>query len=166
MIRYTTWILAAITFSGAVHAQNCPKTSRIAPDSRYELQNDGAEILDKKTKLIWQRCSLGQVWDGGSCTGTATHYAWQQAIEAAKISTGGWSLPDAHELRSLLERSCNNPSINATIFPNTPNTGFWSSTSAKNNNSHAWNVYFSYGNGYYDSKNDRYSVHLVRRQKK
>jgi hypothetical protein len=166
MIRFATWILAALTLSNTVHAQTCPKSNRIAPDSRYELQNDGAEVLDKKTKLVWQRCSLGQVWDNKSCTGTATKYSWKQALEAAKISTGDWSVPDAHELRSLLEPSCNNPAINLNIFPDTPGVGFWSSTSLKRNNNKAWNVYFNNGNGYFDGKDDRYSVRLVHRQKK
>ncbi|MDO8329843.1 MAG: DUF1566 domain-containing protein [Fluviicoccus sp.] len=167
MIRYTApaLVLAALLLNGTAQAQVCPKNVKLTtPDSRYELLNEGSEVLDHKTKLVWQRCSLGQVWDGSTCSGTASHYTWQQAMEAAKVATGGWTLPDSHALRTLVERGCNNPAINVTMFPNTPNAGFWSSSSAKNRSTHAWNMYFSYGNGYFDKKNDHYAVRLVRAQ--
>lgn len=38
-------------------------------DDRYEILNDGTEIRDLQTTLIWQRCSVGQTWGGTRCEG-------------------------------------------------------------------------------------------------
>ena len=155
--------LLAAALTGHALAQTCPaNVKRTAPDSRYELQNSGAEVWDKQTDLIWQRCSLGQSWDGSSCTGAATGYTWQQALEAAKAAGGGWALPNKRELQSLVERGCNNPAVNSTFFPNTPSSGYWSSSSVAGYGDNAWDVDFGGGNGYDDGKyNDDY-VRLVR----
>ena len=48
------------------------------PDSRYELLNAGAEVRDTMTNLVWQRCRLGQHWNGSDCTGVAVKYTWQK----------------------------------------------------------------------------------------
>jgi hypothetical protein len=89
------------------------------PDSGYELMNNGSEVRDIQTELIWQRCSLGQHWNGNNCAGTAIKYSWQQAKEAAKAAGPSWRLPDIYELQSLLEMRCAHPAINTTIFPAT-----------------------------------------------
>ncbi len=155
--------LLAATLTGHALAQTCPaNVKRTAPDSRYELQNGGAEVWDKQTDLIWQRCSLGQSWDGSACTGAATRHTWQQALEAAKAAGGGWALPDKRELQSLVERGCNNPAINSTVFPNTPSSWFWSSSSVAGYGGTAWGVGFYYGNDPNDLKDYGSYVRLVR----
>ena len=162
MKRLIPGLLAAV-LTGHALAQTCPaNVKRTAPDSRYELQNGGAEVWDKQTDLIWQRCSLGQSWDGSSCTGAATGYTWQQALEAARAAGGGWALPDKRELQSLVERGCNNPAVNSTFFPNTPSSGYWSSSSVAGHGGHAWNVGFDGGYDYHDGKYNDYYVRLVR----
>jgi len=39
---------------------------------------------DPATGLIWDRCSLGQTWDGATCTGNAEKYHFFKARDAAK----------------------------------------------------------------------------------
>ena len=157
-------LLLTLTATGAAVAQTCPaNVKRTAPDSRYEVQNGGAEVWDKQTDLIWQRCSLGQSWDGSACTGAAVGHTWQQALEAAKAAGGGWLLPNQRELHSLVERGCNNPAINLTLFPNTPtNEWFWSSSSAAGDGDNAWSVRFHDGYGGDVSKPNGFYVRLVR----
>ena len=155
--------LLAATLAGHALAQTCPaNVKRTAPDSRYELQNSGAEVWDKQTDLIWQRCSLGQSWDGSSCTGAATGHTWQQALEAARAAGGGWALPDKRELQSLVERGCYNPAVNITVFPNTPSSGYWSSSSVAGYGDYAWLVYFYGGYDYGGGKDYDNYVRLVR----
>lgn len=60
---------------------------------------------DHATGLIWDRCSLGQKWDGVTCTGEAKKYTWKDAIAVAKLQTLGgfndWGLPTVSELGSI-----------------------------------------------------------------
>ena len=64
---------------------------------------------DPKTNLVWMRCSLGQMWDGNTCTGEAKGYTWQDALDAAKAfnSNGGfggytdWVVPHIVDLSAI-----------------------------------------------------------------
>jgi hypothetical protein len=58
--------------------------------------------------LEWLRCSLGQAWSGGSCTGEAKAYTVEEAKTAVDAfnSTGyggkrDWRVPTVRELQSL-----------------------------------------------------------------
>ncbi|MDO8330540.1 MAG: DUF1566 domain-containing protein [Fluviicoccus sp.] len=158
-------VLLAVTLSGHAFSQTCPaNVKRTTPASRYELQNSGAEVWDKQTDLVWQRCSLGQSWDGSTCAGAPTRHTWQQALEAATAAGGGWMLPDKRELQSLVERGCFNPAINITVFPNTLSSWYWSSSSVASYSEFAWFVGFYNGidNYHYELKSHEHYVRLVR----
>ena len=68
---------------------------------------------DPKTNMIWMRCSLGQTWDGSTCTGTLSTLNWQAAQDAIKAMNrnggyGGytdWVVPHIEDLASLIR--CN-----------------------------------------------------------
>lgn len=80
-------LVVSATLSNWAHAQTCnPNTARTAPDSRYSAVNDGAEVKDSVTRLIWQRCSLGQRWNGKTCLGVAAAHSWTKAQEAANLA--------------------------------------------------------------------------------
>lgn len=127
------------------HAQTCNTAiPRLIPNDRYEVvaNSNGAEILDKQTRLIWQRCSLGQTWDGSTCTGTATSHKWIDALTKAKSLGSRYRLPNIKELMSLQEEACWDSSINETLFPAMPKstperpiTPYWSATPSDYNNS-------------------------------
>lgn len=134
-------ILAMTNFA---HAQTC-KTDSIpatTPDSRFEIIGNGSEVKDKVTGLIWQRCSMGQTWDGITCTGTATKHTWQQALTIAKNLGNGYRLPNIRELNSIAEHQCYDPSINSKIFPNTPSQLYWSSSPQVTTYNGVWGVHF------------------------
>jgi hypothetical protein len=85
-LLYIATMLACAMVSDYAHAQTCnPNTARTAPDTRYSAINDGAEVKDIVTRLIWQRCSLGQRWNGKTCLGTAAAHSWAKAQEAAGV---------------------------------------------------------------------------------
>ena len=141
----TSLCIGLLLCSTVIHAQKCendvPKTGN---DSRYEILSNGSEVRDKKTNLIWQRCSLGQKWDGNTCIGTAQDYSWDEALTIiGKLGTQ-YRMPNIKELQSLADYQCMQPAINSNIFPNTPAEVFWSS-SAYGNPSNVWTVDFEYG---------------------
>lgn len=147
------------------HAQTC-KTDSIpatTPDNRFEIIGHGSEVKDKVTGLIWQRCSIGQTWDGNTCTGTATTHTWQQALTVAKNLGNGYRLPNIKELKSIVERQCYNSMINRKIFPNTLSNWYWSSSPYVQHSGYAWGVKFHGGydgNGF--NKNYSHYVRAVR----
>lgn len=134
-----------------------------APNSRYQLLNNNTEVKDLQTNLIWQRCSLGQTWSGLSCTGTATTHTWQYAISygisASQNMSDGWRLPNIKELTSLVERACDKPSINETIFPNTLSY-YWSSSPSVYNYRATWAVDFNGGHGFTNSNDKNVSIYM------
>jgi len=79
-------IALAMVFSGpTAGAQKCSRQlTPTAPDSRYELLNQGAEVLDHRTQLVWQRCPTGMKWSGQSCDGSAQAMIWVDALQSAR----------------------------------------------------------------------------------
>lgn len=158
------YLTLSVCLISAVQAQTCnPNVVRTTPDSRYELilGSGGSEVLDKQTGLIWQRCSLGQNWNGITCAGTASGHTWIDALAKAKAVGNGYRLPNIKELRSLREIACVQPAINSTFFPKTAGSGFWSA-SPYAINGYAWFVEFYYGYSNYYAKNHSYHVRAVR----
>jgi hypothetical protein len=137
------------------YAQTCKPSSILAtsPTEQFEINSDGT-ASDKKTGLIWKRCSEGQTWDGINCSGALTQLSWRGALgHAASHSYAGysdWRLPNIKELSSIIERQCANPAINKVIFPATPvdPNHYWSSSPYRqsNNNGRAMTVHFVSGN--------------------
>ena len=125
-----------------------------APASRF-TDNLNGTLTDTATGLQWKRCSEGQTWDaaGETCTGTASTYSWQQALQqAATLNAAGgfaghgdWRLPNSKELQSIVEEACLDPAIDLAAFPGTPSYLFWSA-SPDAFDSNAWYVSFYYGN--------------------
>ena len=156
-------------YVSAPQAQTCLDTiEAAAPDGRYTDHGDGT-VTDKITKLMWKQCSEGQ--SGTDCSGgTATTKTWQVALQVpANINTQGgfagysdWRLPNIKELKSLVELRCFLPAINATHFPNTKSSGYWSSSPNGDHSSYAWRVVFISGDGLNNNRSNFNYVRLVR----
>jgi hypothetical protein len=57
------------------------------PQTRFILR--GSEVVDTKTGLIWQRCSLGMTWDGRrGCVGEIMSFSLDEAIKKAGMLGG------------------------------------------------------------------------------
>lgn len=130
--------------AGVTCANENTLVSETTPTSDF-LDNLDGTVTHYKTELTWMRCSLGQLWVNGSCTGAPSLYNWQQAFQAASGLDNGtsdidgderagfagktdWRLPNKNELASITEERCWNPAINETLFPMTPAYWYWSST--------------------------------------
>lgn len=143
-----------------VIAFTCQTVWAIGP---YTYNAAGDEITDTATGLIWQRCSAGQTWAGGTCSGTATAMMHEIALTYA-AGQAGWRLPNVKELASIVDGSRINPSIDIVTFPNTISTAYWTTTPYAANTSGAWYVNFINGAMYFGgrtSTNGLY-VRLVR----
>lgn len=128
------------------------------------IDNQDGTVTHKITGLTWMRCAMGQTWTGSSCSGAASTYTYEQAV-ALKHSFAehsGWRLPNIAELQTIVERENSNPPINNTIFPNTPNNAFWSSSPYVGSTNYAWYVYFYDGYVHDGSRNISLPVRLVR----
>jgi hypothetical protein len=56
--------------------------------NRFEAR--GAVVYDRKTSLLWQRCSVGQRWSNEHCVGKAQTFTW---LATRDLGAGGWRLP-------------------------------------------------------------------------
>jgi len=140
------------------------------PNNRYKIESilGDSVVTDNKTGLMWKQCSEGL--SGVDCmNGTATRSTWQQslAIPNTLNVTGfagftNWRLPNIKELRSIVAMNCFDPSINETAFPNTPISGFWSSSPSIHLDGYAWFSEFDHGYDVATVYSGVNSVRLVR----
>ncbi len=125
--------------------------AQTAADS-YKDNGDGT-VTDTSTGLIWQKTGIsGKTWEQA--------LAYCESLNLA--SHADWRLPNAKELRSLVDATRSNPSISTTYFPDTAASWYWSSTTSAYNTSNAWIVNFYFGDvdGY--DKGGSYNVRAVR----
>jgi hypothetical protein len=164
-------LLCLISFNST--AQQTCKTDSIvqtAPDSRFTNNGDGT-VTDMQTGLMWARCRQGlqgAVCDTDSSVATST-FTWAEALALNSATSDtdtrtDWRLPNVKELQSLVERSCFNPAINDSVFPNTGtgNSFFWSASPVASAADGAWGVLFNFGGVYFSNRVNRRSVRLVR----
>jgi hypothetical protein len=109
------------------------------------------------------RCSLGQAWEGGSCTGRPARLEWADARGHRDAHCGftDWHLPAVNELEGLVAEGAI-PAIDPAVFPNTPAAGFWTASESDASVQRAWFVNFGRGNAQHMFKDARFHVRLVR----
>ena len=139
----------------------------LPPKARYIVR--GSETLDRSTGLIWQRCSIGQQWDGkNGCIGLVSQFTF---VQAQHLADKTWRLPSSDELQKLIEYPMENDSVrgivNVNAFPgmDAGKICYWSST--QYGASIAWIVCLEggsvyVGNATFGNVSDTYSVRLVR----
>ncbi|MBK6591245.1 MAG: DUF1566 domain-containing protein [Burkholderiales bacterium] len=162
------WALCLSLVSPLAQAVNCARnlTQANNPDSAYTDNGDGT-VTHTPTGLIWKRCAEGQTWRSGTCTGVEFADSWGAALVQAATNSFAektdWRVPNVKELRSLVEECRSGPTINDTVFPNTPATVFWTSSPSVRNPDSAWQVNFQDGVNQYRSRDlAPASVRLVR----
>jgi hypothetical protein len=132
----------------------------------YAILDNGNEVLDTQTGLIWRRCIEGMKWDGKTCSGYPFGgmlvESLQRAASEARVTGKNWRLPNIKELGSLVDMSQPNLAIDLTIFPNTPNDQMWSSSPYALDAFFGWAVHFYYGASYYTYLEDIGMMRLVR----
>jgi hypothetical protein len=112
-----------------------------APPGRYSAS--GGEVVDTATHLTWQQTVPTTGGDGGDGRST-----WADAKSYCASLGGGYRLPTAKELLTIVDFSQANPAIDtsADAFPNTPPDLFWTATPlAGSPPTSAWFVSFDDG---------------------
>ena len=100
----------------------------------FEVQTVSGQkvVVDRNTGLMWQQ------------TIQAKKISWDAAVSYCNdLSDAGysdWRLPAPKELLTIVDNSKNDPAIDETYFPDTPNSYFWSSTVYFANSGNAWGM--------------------------
>ena len=152
----TVFLLTAL-FASTAQA-SCDLDKLAATRSRYSAS--GGEVLDKETGLTWQRCVVGQAWDGKTCTGEPKQFTWDQAMKQGK---GNWRLPTRDELITLNISACTLPAVQQEMFPGLPPGSFWHWSSTATEPDLAWLVYLDGGSIFNGFRNSANAVRLVRK---
>lgn len=150
--------------------------------ARFALAPDGTAT---DTRLQWMRCSVGQTWDGSTCTGDVETVTWTtaQAVPENFEFAGhrDWRMPSHDELHGLTYCSSGHrfapdpaglgggcagefrrPAILRDIFPETPPRHFWTRSPHPQYNYAAIGVSFHHGMLGAASRSDHGPIRLVR----
>lgn len=131
----------------------------------WTLSPDGTEVTDSRTGLTWQRCTVGQSWNGSACVGLDSRFSHEQALSLAKTLQNAqtpWRLPNVKELSSLVSGSFG-MAIDTTVFAGTQNVaGYWTSTPNVRSFGSAWSVSFNDGTASPVPRSNPLFVRLVR----
>jgi len=157
------WAMLSAVSASAV--QVCPNgIPQTTPTADFTNYVDGT-LTHKVTGLMWKQCVEG-LSGVGCASGTVSEFTWQEALQLANVHSfadyDDWRLPNIKELSSIVERSCSDPAINLSVFPNCPSSSFWSGSPYPDDTTDAWNVLFSLGYDGLRLRTDSYSVRLVR----
>lgn len=159
--------------------------------SRYEVASGhSGVVVDRRTRLQWMRCSMGQHWDGQNCTGIPSVLNWPDALLIPDLfnDQGGyaghadWRIPTLDELQGLvfcsndqsrtpvldLEQGCSldipylRPTLVPDLFPQTPRDWFWTATADAAETGYVWALNFSFGHGTHYPQEATFRLRLVR----
>ena len=109
-------------------------------------------VVDLQNGVEWLRCSVGQVWNGENCEGTAMQLTQDEVAKAIVIANEqlgvGWRLPSRLELEGLVCEKCAPVKIELDSFPNTLAEPYWSGEVNGYAPRHMWTVNFMTGHTY------------------
>jgi hypothetical protein len=159
------WAMLLATSANA--AQYCSSGIPLTtPTADFTVHGDGT-VTHKRTGLMWKQCVEGA--SGVDCaSGTVSTFTWQAALQHAEQHSfagyADWRLPNVKELSSIVERSCYDPAINLSVFPNDSIREFLSGSPFASDAEIAWIIDLEYGGagGHYRSIDSRFGVRLVR----
>lgn len=99
--------------------------------TRFDISQSEV-VIDKQTGLMWQRCSLGQMWKDNNCSGIAESLKWEEGLKAADDNQlagyHDWYVPSKEQLLTLIDKSKIEPTLNTALFPKAPLNRYWSTS--------------------------------------
>jgi hypothetical protein len=118
---------------------------------QYDVRKES--VHDRGTGLTWQRLTPTRSFDFES--------ARQYCAKLRLDQHGGWRVPSAGELLTLVDERRTNPTIEIRAFPHTTGQSFWTSSLFADSAAMAWHVYFESGNSLYGLLKGSYRVRCV-----
>lgn len=165
-LSYLLLMLGLVT--NQVYAQECAQPSgkpRKSLTQDFDLSVPNV-ATHKRYRLMWMRCAVGQSWQSGHCIGTAKSLSYAEALAVADttiaLGYNDWRVPSQEELVSIVEQGCTEPAINQTVFPDTPASWFWTSSSMPGRSGYALGVHYGEGFADYYYKQSGLQLRLVR----
>ncbi len=133
---------AAKTSSLAVLCVSSKFKRDFLPNASNFTDNGDGTVKDKSTGLLWQKCEIGQTWNGTSCINASSANKWNTALgncNTLNLAGKSWRLPNINELRSILDMTKKDPFLDHGIFTTgiSGGGGLWSSTTNAANSSEA-----------------------------
>jgi hypothetical protein len=130
----------------------CVRGGEITPGVLTD--NGDATVSDDTTELMWQQAD-----DGATRT-------WEAALTYCEgLALAGhtdWRVPNARELRSIVDSTQSDPAMAPSMFPTALSEYYWSSTSSATYTPYAWGVNFKTGNLFPVYKTDACYIRCVR----
>ncbi len=140
----------------------------------WEVKTDDNGLRDKDWTYTWYNPDpatndgnvgrLGSNTCGGFLGNQCNTQAYVTAVNALNPALCGftdWRMPTGEELRTIVDYSRSNPTIDTGYFPNTVSNWYWSASPDAPDARSAWVVDFGYGDGAIFKSWD-YAVRLVR----
>jgi len=144
-------ILPAVMFLVAgLMAAALPSQAQTTSDGTYVIKED--RVIDLRSGVEWLRCSVGQRYADGACTGEVLRLTQEEAAEAIRIANtelgGIWRLPTRDELEFLICETCDAPKIDKAAFPGTVSEPYWTGQKNWISPKNIWSVNFMTGHSY------------------
>jgi Protein of unknown function (DUF1566) len=130
--------------------------------------NDGTYTVSSITanNLVTVEALADEIAGDSVTIATVDDLIWDALDQANANSLGGysdWRIPNYFELPSIVNLGNYNPSIDTTVFPSTPTTYHWTSSTRPDYATNAFYVNFYFGHVFYSNKQaNKYYVRLVR----
>lgn len=130
-----------------------------------------------KTGTVFDTSTQFKINKNGTVTDTVTQFMWQQVDDGIERNWaqatsycenlnlgehGGWRLPTTEQLKTIIDTTRENPSIDTTYFPNAKSACYWSCAMDGKVRSNAWVIDFHNGYMTSDFKTNKYYVRCVR----
>ena len=127
-----------------------PVIAQTPADEAYVIKDD--RVIDLRSGVEWLRCTVGQQFNEGACTGEVLRLTQDEAAEAIQVANrelgGIWRLPTLEELEFLVCESCPAPKINKSVFPGTVAEPYWTGQRNWISPKNVWSVNFMTGHTY------------------
>jgi len=161
--RRAFWSVLAVTaelLSATPGQAARPRCEHVTEATNGRFVILGSEVYDIKTNLTWERCSVGQSWNGRTgCIGAVKQFPWDEAMSQAK---GAWRVPTADELTTLVSVNCARPWINEEAFPDMDFSKLWYWTGTEKGAFGAMSVHFGGHGTEFNYREGKFAVRLVR----
>lgn len=137
IIKFAKFFCFSLTIFIVKAQAECNTTVGATSSSEHFVDLGNGTVEDKRTGLVWSKCSAGSVWrsESGRCEEQArgvSEFLWQDAlIYASNLNVqadSDWRLPNKKELASIVEYACFAPAINQEFFPQTHSSNYWTAT--------------------------------------